>query len=254
MLAEGLSGKTRRNRLMTVAFMLKKNHVTVRLPKDELPTAEAEPAIAYTPDELDKLFGVMNDDEKLLFNFFLASACREREITYASWKDIDLARGLYHIRRKEDVGFTPKSHESREVPLPTELVKQLKQASKNPKHPRWVFVTSNGSPDSHMLRRLKELALRAGLNCGHCVTKHTVGEGAARKSVEVSCKDKPVCEHWYLHRLRKTCATRWQESGIPVRNIQTYLGHKDLETTMRYLGVTDVEKLRDEINRAAQVR
>jgi integrase len=252
--SEGLSGRTRHNRLMTVAFLLKKNKVPNPMPRDEMPVVEVERAIAYTSDELDKLFVVMNDRDKLLFNFFISSAAREREVMYAAWKDIDFARGIYHVRRKEDVGFTPKSHESREVPLPTELVKQLKLASKNPKHPRWVFVSADGNPDGHILRRLKELALRAGLNCGHCVTRHTVGDGAARKSVEVSCKDKPVCEHWYLHRLRKTCATRWQESGIPVRNIQTYLGHKDLETTMRYLGVTDTEKLRDEINRASQVR
>jgi hypothetical protein len=27
----------------------------------------------------------------------------------------------------------------------------------------------------------------------------------------VSCKTHPVYEHFYLHRFRKTCATRWQE-------------------------------------------
>jgi integrase len=71
-----------------------------------------------------------------------------------------------------------------------------------------------------------------------------------RKKVEVSCKDRPVCEHFYLHRFRKTCATRWHEAGIPIRTIQNWLGHKSLETTMIYLGVTDSEKLRSNINAA----
>ena len=45
----------------------------------------------------------------------------------------------------------------------------------------------------------------------------------------VTCKTDAVCVHWYLHRFRKTCATRWHHEGIPVRSIQHWLGHKTLE-------------------------
>ena len=76
------------------------------------------------------------------------------------------------------------------------------------------------------------------------------GRYEKRKKVEVSCKDRPVCEHFYLHRFRKTCATRWHEAGISIRTIQNWLGHKSLETTMIYLGVTGSEKLRSNINAA----
>jgi site-specific recombinase XerD len=41
-----------------------------------------------------------------------------------------------------------------------------------------------------------------------------------------------------------------QKTGIPIRTIQNWLGHKSLETTMIYLGVTDSEKLRSNINAA----
>ena len=54
----------------------------------------------------------------------------------------------------------------------------------------------------------------------------------------------------FLHRLRKTCATRWQEHGVPIRTIQAWLGHKNLETTMIYLGVTDTEKLGTQVDEA----
>jgi integrase/recombinase XerD len=252
--ANGLSGKTRHNRLMTVFFLLKKNDMKNPFPWDEMPTIEEEPAVAYSSDELDKLFAEMNAGEKLRYNFFLGSGCRDKEVTYASWKDLDFERGTYHVRRKEDVGFNPKSHESREVPLPTDLLTMLREAKKKPTHPGWIFVNDDGRPDNHLLRKLKRIALRAGLNCGHCKSIVTKGKGDNKREVEVSCKTDPVCEHWYLHRLRKTCATRWQENGIPVRTIQTWLAHKNLETTMLYLGVTDVEKLRGEIDRAARVR
>ena len=49
---------------------------------------------------------------------------------------------------------------------------------------------------------------------------------------------------------RETCATRWQEAGIPVRTIQAWLGHKSLVTTETYLGVGDAKKLQPQIDRA----
>jgi integrase/recombinase XerD len=99
--SQALSGKTRRNRLMTVVFMLKKNGMANPLPGDELPIVEEEPAIAYSNEELDKIFKVMTPEEKLLFNFFLGTGCREREVVYSSWKDLDLSRGTFHVRRKD---------------------------------------------------------------------------------------------------------------------------------------------------------
>lgn len=111
-------------------------------------------------------------------------------------------------------------------------------------------MNQQGKPDNHFLRKLKRIALRAGLNCGQCRTTITEGRYEKSKKVEVSCKSRPVCQHFYLHRFRKTCASRWEQHGVPIRTIQHYLGHKNLETTMIYLGVTDSEKLRGNINAA----
>lgn len=43
------------------------------------------------------------------------------------------------------------------------------------------------------------------------------------------------------HRLRHTFATMLMEKGVSVRRIQKYLGHADLSTTARYLGLVDDE-------------
>jgi site-specific recombinase XerD len=40
------------------------------------------------------------------------------------------------------------------------------------------------------------------------------------------------------------------ENGIPIRNIQKWLGHRSLETTMVYLGLIGVEELRSKIDAA----
>ena len=250
MVARGYAGKTIDTRLNIVFFLLKKNGIAARVPRDEMPIVEEEAAVAYTAEELETLFAAMDAEDALRYKFFLGTGCRDKEVTYAAWQDLDLGKGTFQVRRKEDVGFTPKSHESRTVPLPKSLVELLKHRKKKPADPRWVFVNEDGRPDNHFLRKLKRIALHAGLNCGHCVTTITKGRYEGKRKVEVTCKTDPVCEHWYLHRLRKTCATRWQENQIPVRTIQAWLGHKNLETTMIYLGVTDTEKLRGQIDRA----
>jgi len=98
------------------------------------------------------------------------------------------------------------------------------------------------------LRKFKAIAKRAGLNCGHCRTTIKDGKYDNKREVEVTCAQRPVCEKHYLHRLRKTCATFWHEQGIPLRTIQYYVGHKSLETTQKYLEITDESKLQEKLN------
>ena len=133
--------------------------------------------------------------------------------------------------------------------MPRSLVTRLRNPHGEAPRDQRIVVNRDGRPDGHFLRTLKSIAKRAGLNCGQCKTKITVGR-YEKKQMEVSCKDHPVCIHFNLHRFRKTCATRWVEAGIPIRTVQAWLGHKNLQTTMIYLGVTDSTKLRGQIDAA----
>jgi integrase len=248
--AEGYAGKTIDTRLNIVSFLLKKNGISARIPRDEMPTVETETAIPYSEADLKKLFKEMDEEETLLFKFFLATGARDREVTFASWADINFENKTYTIRAKTDVGFFVKNHESRTIPIPDSLVALLKEAHKNKKHDRWVFVNKDGKPRDHSLRRLKQLALKVGLNCGHCKT--TINVGRYKPDIrEVSCEKHPTCEHIKLHRLRKTCATRWHDAGVTLRTLQYLLGHKKLETTQLYLGTQNSQELRSLINQAA---
>jgi integrase len=251
----GYEARTQHNRLMTVLSLLKTNRIKTdfSLGKD-LPEFEEEPAVPYEPAELKKLFAAMEGDETVRYKFFLGTACREQEVMYAAWQDIDFARGLYHIRRKPDVGFTPKKHESRDVKMPTDLVGLLKEWKKSPKtNPRWIFPNGGGKPDGHFLKKLKRIALKARVNCGHCTAPWTAGRYHTTRKIQVKCETHPVCQHHYLHRLRKTCASNWEAKGVPVRTIQYMLGHKSLETTQKYLGITNLDSLADKIDAAAVI-
>lgn len=46
-----------------------------------------------------------------------------------------------------------------------------------------------------------------------------------------------------LHDLRHACASHWLASGIRVAVISSWLGHGDLLTTLRYLGIVEAEKV-----------
>lgn len=46
-----------------------------------------------------------------------------------------------------------------------------------------------------------------------------------------------------LHDLRHACASHWLHAGFRVAQISAWLGHADLLTTLRYLGIVDGEKV-----------
>ena len=64
-------------------------------------------------------------------------------------------------------------------------------------------------------------------------TRYRNTQGAEK--IDVTCKSHPVCEKHYLHRLRKTAATRWLRAGFDLETIRVWLGHKSLAVTQLYL-------------------
>lgn len=249
--SKGYAGSTIDNRLNVLYFMLKKNGVTARIPRDEMPTVETEAAVPYSDSELKAMFKIMTPEDNIVYSFFLGTAARQQETEFAAWADINFERGIFTVRSKPDVGFVVKNHESRQIFMPDSLTKALKARRDKMPESRWIFPNTKGEPRNHYLRKLKLIALRAGINCGHCTTTITVGEYDKKRQIQVSCASTPTCQGVYLHKFRKSCASRWDDAGVPMRTIQSLLGHKSLETTQIYLGVASAEKVRDRINAAA---
>jgi integrase len=144
----GLAGKTIDTRTTVVAQFLGANNLTPRLKAMHKPTVEEEPPTPYTKDELDALFSAMTDAERIRCRFFLKTGCREQEVQYASWKDIDFTHKTYTVRAKKDFGFAPKNHESRVIPLRDDLVNELKAYQEQNGDSRWVFPSERGLPDA----------------------------------------------------------------------------------------------------------
>jgi integrase len=183
---------------------------------------------AYSLEELTDLFAAADAEDRIAFKFFLGTGCRERGVQFACWRDLNFSDSTFTVTAKPDLAFSPKDYEERVIPMPDDLIEALRERRKAHPTARLIFTNGRGGPEGHFLRRLKILAQRAGVNCGDCVNK--VGK---------SCREVPLCDRWELHALRKTFATMHHDAGVSARTIQSWLGHSDLETTLRYLKVND---------------
>jgi integrase/recombinase XerD len=196
---------------------------------------------SYDPDQLRILFAHANDEDIVLFHFFLGSGLRDAEVVFSCWSDVDFRAKTLDVKEKSDFPqFEVKDHEERTVPLPDALIELLRERREEYPTTRLIFPGEKlGGPNHHLIRRLKTLALKAGLNCGRCVSKN--GQ---------TCDRHPVCKEWELHRFRKTFATMHADAGVKIHTLARWLGHADLETTLTYLAgslATSV-KTRDQVN------
>ena len=173
----------------------------------------------YTEEDLSKFFGACDAGERALFSTFLLTGMREQEVQYLFWTDVSFRLRTIRVTAKPDHSFYPKRWEEREVPVPKLLIEILERRTKLPNSP-FVFPSPTGNREQHMLDHCKEIAKRAGLKA----------------------------EAFDLKTFRSTYATRMLRSGFDVRTVQHWMGHKSLETTMRYLvPASDVRARLDQV-------
>lgn len=168
----------------------------------------------YDEVELEKFFQACTKGEQSIFKTFYYTGLREQELAHLHWSDLNLVKGILIVRTKPEEGFIPKDWEEREIPLHPKLVTALKELPR--RHEKLVFPTLKGNPNGHLLRMLKQIVERAKLR-----------------------------GHWYLHKFRKTFATRALENA-DIRTVQSLLGHKNITTTARYLS-TSTDKMRQAV-------
>jgi|SRR5581483_1482139 len=238
--AIGNEARTVFNRMGIVLQLLKLHGIERLLKKGDKPKFVRNVREMYQPEDLVSLFNACTADEKVVYLFFLLTGERDKEVRYTSWPDIDNSRSCVRVTAKKHLGFKPKDKEEREIPVPASLLQALREYKKRQSGPNphnLVFPTAGGKPDRKFENKLKRIARRSGLNCGHCVSKH--GN---------KCAEGPHCGKWFLHKFRHTYATTCLESGVSVRTLQEWLGHSDLESTMIYLKYVrrkDIQQLVD---------
>ena len=209
------------NKFENVMTFLKANGIRGLVGKNDWPRyTEEEPEI-YEDEELDKLFAACDSEERLWYEFFLMTGMREQEVMYTYWSDVNFAASTVRVSHKPDRGWTPKAYKEREIPIPTKLVKRLKTwKARADKTCDLVFPTAGCNPKLDFLDCLKAAAERAKLDS----------------------------ENFWLHKFRATFATRCLWAGVDLRTVQQWLGHSDMESTMRYLKPSRSQHVREKVN------
>ena len=234
MIRKGNSDRTAYNRIVHLSIFLRYWKLPTVLEQKDFPKFTKKKPKAYQLEDLRKLFAEATPTNRLLFEFFLGSGCREQEVMYMTAQDIDFHNRLVHVHAKPEWGWKPKDKEERSIPVSDDLLAKLRALIESKPHQRLLFprTTDCKSPDGHLLRRLKDTALQAGLNCGHCVSQK--GD---------RCSTEPVCKRWSLHAYRRTFATIHHRNGVSVRTLMDWLGHSDLETVLAYLASEDTQSV-----------
>jgi integrase len=202
----GMSANTVLHNVIIIAQFSKRNGrpgITkqLQLPEQVLPLPKV-----YSEQDLATFLGACDAWERALFSTFLLTGFREQEVMYLFWGDVCFQLRTIRVTAKKDLGFSPKRCEEREIPLHAELAKLL-ASHPHPENTQFVFPSPTGNREQNLLLKCKAVADRCGLD---------------------SAK-------FDLKTFRSTYGTRMLRFGFDVRTVQHWMGHKSLETTMRYL-------------------
>ena len=162
-------------------------------------------------EEIFRLLEEVPDHLNALVVCAVYAGLRKKELFYLRWKDIDWTTGELNVVSREE--HPTKNYESRRIPMNEALAEALRR------HPRrlgspYVFCNEKGEPYDNVRIALNSAAKRAGIE-----------------------------EGFMLHQLRHAFCSHALMQGIDPRTVQKWMGHKDLQTTLKYAHVSpDHEK------------
>ena len=176
------------------------------VPPQSIPHSQKRPREYLTPNEVEELISVAKgrgrhghrDATMLLMAY--RHALRVSELCALRWEQVDFDLGVLHVRRlKRGI---PSIH-----PLRGPQLRALRRLKRESIDSAYVFVTERGSPFTAAGFR-KLLARIAQLS------------------------SLPFSVH--PHMLRHACGYKLVNDGHDVRSIQHYLGHRNIQHTIRY--------------------
>jgi len=199
--------RTMSNKILYVVIFLKAFGKEKLIKKKEYPRYHEKKIVAHPDAELDVLYSHADPEEWFMLDFFLGTMVPDHEGFGCRYGDIT----------GTTLKIKGKQHKTHTVEITPRLADAIQARRKHSKS-ELLFPNSKGKSDTHLLRRLQNLAKRAG------ATFHTE-----------------------LHKLRKTGASRRYLAGVGLPTLMQELGHESLATTQKYLA--DVRR-EDEIKKA----
>jgi integrase len=175
-------------------------------PPRRVPNRERRTREHLTPAEAERLIAAAGkvgrhrhrDSTLLLLTY--RHGLRVAELVALRWEQVDLKQGLLHVSRlKQGV---PSTH-----PLRGPELRALRKLQRDHRASAYVFMTERGGPLT--TSAVRKLTARAG---------------------ERAKLGLPV----HPHMLRHACGFKLANDGQDTRAIQHYLGHRNIQHTVRY--------------------
>jgi type 1 fimbriae regulatory protein FimB/type 1 fimbriae regulatory protein FimE len=177
----------------------------VRTPRST--NAERRPREYLTPDEVAALIraagrvGRHGHRDETLILLAYRHGLRVSELVALRWDQLDLKGALLHVQRRKN--GVPSVHPLRGVEL--RALRRLRR--EYPEHAAYVFVSERGGPMT--TDNVRKMVLRAGQGAGIGFPVHP-------------------------HMLRHAAGYKLANEGHDTRAIQHYLGHRNIQHTVRY--------------------
>jgi integrase len=162
-------------------------------------------------NEIARLLEETPDHLKALIACAVYAGLRRSELFHLRWEDIKWNTGELHVVSRRE--HHTKNYESRRIPMNDSLVETLRRHPRRLKSP-YVFANREGRPYDDLRGSINSAAKRAGI------------KGEVK-----------------MHQLRHAFCSHALMQGIDPRTVQKWMGHKTLQTTLRYAHVSpDHEK------------
>ena len=226
---EGLSPKSIHNAWKLfraiVNWHAKQNDEQPRHWYPTLPVIPVKEPRWFTPEEVSRIVEAAHGQYKVLFHLAYASGLRSGELLALHVEDIDLGRGIVHVRRSlyKGIEVTPKTVNSfRDVWIDTATVRMIADYLGDRRTGR-VFQTRNGTP-----------------LCPENVLK----------TVLIPLCEKLGIPKGGMHSFRHGRVSHLQAQNVPAEFIKAQVGHSSLQMTGRYTHFSDAFA-REQVERTA---
>jgi integron integrase len=201
--------------------------------------------VVLTPEEVKKVLAAASGTRELILKLMYGGGLRLMELCRLRTKDIDYDNQLIFVRSgkgdkdrstllaesaipllREHIEKLRGLHEQdlkagcAEVYLPDALARKYRNAATQFMW-HWLFPSSKPSMDPRAAK----------------IRRHHVSPSFVQHIVRDTAKDSGVEKQVSPHTLRHSFATHLLLNGVDLREIQEYLGHSSVETTMIYTHV-----------------
>jgi integrase len=186
-----------------------------------------------SPEEVQALArNAADEQEAVLFTVAAFTGLRMGELRALRWRDVDFANRLVHVRRSlwRTAEGIPKSGKARSVPLIDQAAVALDGLSRRQHFTGqvdYVFANPAGG-------KLHDGDMRAGLY-------------AALEAAGIS-RDRGTGKLFVFHDLRHTFGTIAVQA-FALSDVQAYMGHADIDTTMLYVHHTPQHDAAERLSR-----